>query len=319
MLTFVTTAKPFVGHVELIQRNALQSWKRLDGDVEIILLGDDQGAATICSELRLRHEPNIELRENGTKSLRSVFGRAQEIARHTHICYCNCDIILTTDFTRAFRRVQQRFDKFLMVGRRWDVDILRRIGFESSDWGEEIVERARREGFQRLHYNIDYFVFHRGLYREFPDLVIGRNWWDQWLVWQAAAEDVPVIDASDEICAVHQNHDYSYHPLGIDGVWNDEQTKTNFRAAGGWSRLHTIEDANWRLTSKELVPNPWWRLAPARRRMRRMVNAVRTFVRTRVWYPLLDLTRPVRAALGLRQRAFAWLRRRVPERRHWLD
>ena len=36
MVTMFTTAKAFRGHLEVIQRNALKSWKLLDPEVEII-------------------------------------------------------------------------------------------------------------------------------------------------------------------------------------------------------------------------------------------------------------------------------------------
>jgi hypothetical protein len=320
MLTFFTTTKAFVGHSDVIQRNALKSWTLLHPDVEVIVFGDDAGAAEVCREMGLRHEPRVERKENGTKSVRSIFGRAQEIARHERLCYCNCDILLTEDFRRAVATAAGWREKFLMVGRRWDVDVTAPMDFREARWQEMLRARARREGFQRLYYNIDYFVFPRGLYREFPELVIGRNWWDQWLVWQAGAAGVPVVDATDAVCAVHQNHDYSYHPQGMTGVWHDEATRENFRQAGGWDRLHTIEDAGWRLTAAgSIVPNGSARLAPAKRRVRRMVSAMRVFARTRLWHPLLNMTRPVRHALGLQESVLAPLRRRSGVRRHWLD
>ena len=43
MITIFSTPKPFSGHNEIIQRNALQSWKRLHQDIEILLFGDDEG------------------------------------------------------------------------------------------------------------------------------------------------------------------------------------------------------------------------------------------------------------------------------------
>ena len=95
MLTLFTTAKPFQGHSAIIQRNALESWRRLDPNIEVILLGDDPGAAEVCQELALRYEPHIERKENGTKTVHSIFGQAQQMARHEHICYCNCDIVFT--------------------------------------------------------------------------------------------------------------------------------------------------------------------------------------------------------------------------------
>src|ERR1700739_509129 len=244
MLTLFSTAKPFVGHSAIIQRNALESWRRLHPQIEIILFGDDAGVSKVCAEMGLRHEPKIEVRENGIKGLRSIFGRAQEIARYELLCYSNCDIILTSDFARALTEVSGAFARFLMVGRRWDLDVTMPLDFSASGWREKIVERAKREGFQRLYYNIDYFAFPRGLYPDFPTLVIGRNWWDQWLVWRAGALGAPVVEATDVVCAVHQNHDYAYHPQGEHGIWYGEGSRRNIEIAGGRWRLHTIEDAN---------------------------------------------------------------------------
>jgi hypothetical protein len=319
LITVFSTPKPFRGHSSIIQRNALQSWKLIHPDAEVILFGDDEGAAEVCAELGLRHEPIVERKENGTKGLRSILGRAQQIARHDVLCYVNCDIIFTDDFLRALDTVSRWQGRFLMVGRRWDMDVSQPLDFSQPGWQEAIVQCAQREGFQRLYYNIDYFAFRRGLYAQIPDLVIGRNWWDQWLVWQAGAAGVPVIDVSEVVYAVHQNHDYSYHPQGMAGVWTDAATQENFRLAGGWKHLHTIEDATFRLTSAGLQPNRGYWLAPAKRRVRRVTRAARTFVRTRLWHPFLDRTRPLRQALGLRQHVLNPLRRRNKPRRHWLD
>lgn len=51
MITIFSTPKPFRGHFEIIQRNAIQSWLRLRPGCEIILLGNDEGTA----EFNLRH------------------------------------------------------------------------------------------------------------------------------------------------------------------------------------------------------------------------------------------------------------------------
>jgi hypothetical protein len=320
MLTLFSTAKPFVGHSAVIQRNALESWRRLDPDIEIILFGDDPGLSEVCAQLGLRQEPKIEVRENGTKTLRSIFGRAQEIARHDLLCYSNCDIILTADFAHALSDVSSAFEKFLMVGRRWDLDVTQSLDFSRSGWQQEIVERARREGFQRLYYNIDYFAFRRGLYQDFPELVIGRNWWDQWLVWRAGALGASVVDASQVACAVHQNHDYSYHPQGVYGVWYGEGSHRNMEAAGGKRHLHTIEDANYRLTARGLERNRLYRLVPAKRIVRERIASIRRFFRLHFWFPVMDATRPLRHSLGLKQAALPGPNRRSElERLHPFD
>ena len=107
MLTLFTTAKPFEGHSGVIQRNALKSWTLLHPDVEVILFGDDAGAAEIARELGLRHEPNVERKRFGTKRLDCMFQRAQSMARHDVLCYINCDIILLPEFCRALERVTE--------------------------------------------------------------------------------------------------------------------------------------------------------------------------------------------------------------------
>src|SRR5260221_7795555 len=105
MLTLFSTPKPFAGHNDIIQRNALQSWKQLHPDLEVILLGDDAGTSEVCRELGLRHVPEVERTAEGTKLIRSIFGSAQQLARHKIVCYSNCDIILGRDFLQAFQQV----------------------------------------------------------------------------------------------------------------------------------------------------------------------------------------------------------------------
>jgi Macrocin-O-methyltransferase (TylF) len=144
MLTLFSTPKPFRGHSGIIQRNALQSWKRLHTDAEVILFGNDEGTAEVCRELELRHEPEVLWTEHGTKRLDSIFGRAQEIARHDVLSYVNCDIILTHGFIDALQRLLAWRSRFLMVGCRWDTDVTEPLDFSRPEWQKEIVDHAGR-------------------------------------------------------------------------------------------------------------------------------------------------------------------------------
>lgn len=317
MLTLFTTAKPFRGHNATIQRNALQSWKLLHPDVEILVLGSDDRVVQVCSELGLRYEPNIIVNPSGTKRLDSIFDRAQKIASHELLCYCNCDIVLTRDFLQALEDLRKWRSRFLMIGRRWDTDVTAPIDFSRPSWEKELVALAHSTGFQRAYHNIDYFVFPRGLYTEIPPLVIGRVGWDPWLVGKAHALGVPVADVSDCVTAIHQNHDYDYHPQGMIGVCRDEEAQRNAQLARG-IRLMTIEDAHWRLTDAGLKKNQFYWLAPAKRRWRDFSAAIGGVWRTYVWHPFLNLTRPIRRALGLRQSAIPNALR-SSKRRHPMD
>jgi hypothetical protein len=318
MLTLFSTAKPFVGHSAVIQRNALMSWKLLHEDVEIILFGDESGTAEICAELNLRHEPSVERTEEGAKLVRSVFEPAQEIARHPILCYVNCDIILGKDFLRAVDRVSRSTQRFLIVGRRWDSDITDPIRFSDSDWEVKLRGFVLREGVQRIYHNIDYFAFSKGIFKDIPALAIGRVWWDHWLIWKASQQKAVVVDASDVVMAIHQNHDYGYHPEGQKGVWYGEGAKRNFELAGGFRHLHTLEDATYRLTGSSIEPRRFYWLAPARRRVRRIVKRTRDAARVHFWHPVLEATRPLRHSIGLRQQNLQ-LTARKKVRRHEFD
>jgi hypothetical protein len=304
MLTLFTTAKPFLGHSGIIQRNALQSWKLLHPDVEIILFGNDEGAADISRELGLRHEPDVARDPSGPPYMNCMFDRAQEIARHEILCYVNCDIILTSDFCKAVQRVRVAYAAFLMVGRRWDTEIVTLIDFSAPRWSDEIRQLARETSNQRDGCWIDYFCFSRNLfYKQTPAFVIGRVHWDNWLVWKALNSRVAVVDASGSVVAVHQNHGYSYHPNGQEGVWTSEPAQRNLALAGGLPHLCTIQDATTKLTRDGLKRNRR-RWNDAKQRGQSLYVNFKRVLTYNLWLPAwhfcLGISRPLRTRLGLR-------------------
>src|SRR6202023_3325328 len=91
MLTVFSIPKAFVGHIGVIQRNAIRSWRMLHPEIEIILFGSDEGTAEVAREFGIRHEPNVERNEFRTILVHSAFAKAQSMARHEVVCYVNCD------------------------------------------------------------------------------------------------------------------------------------------------------------------------------------------------------------------------------------
>jgi hypothetical protein len=296
MLTLFSTPKPFRGRIDVIQRNALRSWLKLHPDVEILLFGDDEGAGEVCRELGIRHVPQVMKNRYGTKYLASIYDQAQELARHDLLCHVNCDILLLHDFRLAVERISQDPAPFLMAGRRWDVDIREPIHFDAPDWQARIDELAKRTNHQRPAQWIDYFVFRRGLYhKQIPEFVIGRPGWDNWLLWHALRSGAKLIDASPVVRAVHQNHDYSYHPDGEKGVWQGEEAQENYVLLDRHRKFRTLDYATHVLKEDGL-----------RKNYRRWVVQEKTRVKRfflPVWFWFLDATRPVRHRIGLRQRA----------------
>jgi hypothetical protein len=248
MLTLFTTAKPFHGHSGIIQRNALQSWRLLDPGVEVIVFGDEEGTAEVSADLGLRHEPRVERHESGMKYLNYIFERAQAIAKHPYLCYSNCDIVLLRDFRRAFEKAVAWRASFLMVAQRWDADVTNLIDFNDSEWQKKLRQLALATGHQQIPQYVDFFTFRKGLYDPIPALLNGRSHWDHWLVWKALSCGVPVLDASQYVFPVHQNHNHGYHPLGKKGTNEDDLAMRNIHVAGGPDHLRCIIHSTHRIT-----------------------------------------------------------------------
>lgn len=294
MLTIFSTPKPFRGHADIIQRNAVKSWTLLHPDVEVMLIGDDDGTAEVCREFGIRHEPQVRRHEKGPKYLDYIFDRAQETARHNTLCYVNCDIILMSDFRQAVEQVSTKWSRFLMVGRRWDVDIRAPLNLQERNWEQSLKEFAKKHAERRTATWIDYFAFSRGLYHhQMPPFVIGRPSWDPWLVWSAISSGATVVDASRVVMAVHQNHDYCYLPQGSKGIGDDDLARSNQTLCGGWTHWQTTDSANYVLTPAGMRRRYAQWLVPLHQNLRYYV--------TQGWFRILDFTRPVRHRLGIRR------------------
>jgi hypothetical protein len=301
VLTLFTIPKSFKGPIDVIQRNAIQSWMRLHPEIQIILFGTDEGTAEVTRKFGLRHEPQVERNEFGTILLTSVFLRAQQVARYDTVCYINCDILLLDDFCPAVLTVSATHKEFLMVGQRTDVDIFNPWPYERPTWQAELRDFAARHGKMRPPNWIDYFAFSRGLYGpDLPPFAIGRTHWDDWLVWKVLTSGRPVVDVTPVVLAVHQNHDYNHHPQGEAGVWKGIEAGRNSQLAGGWKNLRTIAHASEILRPAGLRPNTLRHWAEAKRRAESLWRFFLYDVWQPAWFSILNATRPLRNALGLR-------------------
>lgn len=255
MLTLFAMPKHFRGIFAGIQRNAITSWTRLTPRPEIILFGEEEGTAEIARELGLRHIPWVERNEFGTPLVHDLFRRAEQNATTPLVGYVNADIILADDFCGALDRVRTLDEKFMMVGRRWDLDLNQPVDFSQPEWAEDIRAQALRANVQRPGNYIDYFVYSRGACDGLLPLAIGRFSWDNYILWHARSRGAELVDVSSAVVAVHQNHDFSHHPQGIKGVREGPERISNREMVGGWWHLYTIDDATQILTADGLRPS----------------------------------------------------------------
>jgi hypothetical protein len=292
MLTLFSIPKPFVGHVGVIQRNALSSWMRLGDDVQVVLLGNETGIAEAAHEAGAEYVPDIERSKFGTPLVSSAFSAAARIARNSLLCYVNGDIMFTDELIRAATSIRKR--NFLIVGRRWNVDITEAWDFSDPEWRKNLQLFVRNHGELYRHDAIDYFVFPRdSKLIDLPPFAIGRPRWDNYVLFRCRQLGYPLIDATAVVTAVHQNHGYAHVPggSGPPHLSYSPEAEVNIRLLGDESRRFEIIDATHKLTPfglKRTNGLAYWRryfekyevVHPQRKLMGKAIFALKAGLRT---------------------------------------
>lgn len=254
MLTIFSIPKPFEGHIGIIQRNAIRSWSKLDGGLEIILFGSEAGTADMAAEINAVHNLEIARNPYGTPLVDALFENAARCSKTRTLCYVNADIILMSDFMQALGALGE-LASFLMVGRRWDLDIDEEIDFTAADWEGRLRARAREKAELHPSTGIDYFVFDRDLWgNAIPQFAVGRTAWDNWFIYHARKGGAAVIDATADVFALHQNHQYKTGTVihRDDGTWEGPEIPRNQSLAGRYAVNYNIDDASFILAGGRL-------------------------------------------------------------------
>jgi hypothetical protein len=306
-LTIFAIPKRFEGHFGMIQRNAARSWSRLTPRPQIILLGADAGTAEMAAEIGALHLPDVAVSPAGAPRLDDVFAKGQQAAAGATVCFVNADIVLTQTWMNAVQTVARWRPQFLLVGRRWNLDVLQPIDFEAPGWEADLVATATTRGRQATNMYVDYFAFPRGMIADVPPFAIGRPGYDNWLLWRTRQRGIPLVDVSEAAPVVHQNHDFSHINkgpdalAGTDAYWKGQDTKRNAELAGDWSRSFTTDHATHVVTAGAVRPAFQKRYLDAR---------VETLRRR-----FINLTRPLRHGLGIDAAFVERLRNRVMPRK----
>lgn len=233
-------------HIRVIQMNAIRSWKALNRDVDIVLIGDDPGVEEAAQELGVRYIGDVRRNDEGTPLLSDIFELARRTSDSPLLAYVNADILLFPEFVDISKKVAASEDKFLLVGQRWDLDQRTLLDF-SDGWEaqlrNEIQTRARRHPIG----GSDYFVYPRVCFETLPDFAIGRSGWDNWMFYQARRMGWKLINCSDVIDIIHQEHDYSHLPNGQSHYRLPESAK-NVELGGGKRTIFNLNDCDYLLT-----------------------------------------------------------------------
>ena len=255
-ITLFTAPKAFTDpNVALIQRNAIASWTRLP-EAEVILLGDESGLAQVARELGVQHIPEVRRSAMGTPLISSMFDLARRNSDSPLLAIVNADILLFPDLVAAARAVASRHQRFVLMGRRWDLDVIAPLDF-SPNWESRLRETARSAGSLHRPTGSDYFLFPRDCYADVPEFAIGRAGWDNWMIYRARRAGWPAIDATQDVMIIHQNHDYAHLPGGRPH-YDHPETAQNVRLAGGRAVTRfTLLDTDRRLVDGHVRRQPF--------------------------------------------------------------
>jgi hypothetical protein len=249
MLTIFSAPKAFTDeHIARIQHNALRSWLDLGDGVEVLLLGDEPGIQESAESFGVRCIPVSSRSKSGAPLINELFALARQHAKYSTLCYLNADIILLEDFLPSVQVVMERFPAFLIVGNRYDLEIQDELQMQE-DWREDLRQMVQEVGKPHPPMGSDYFIYQKGQFTDMPSFALGRAGWDNWMMYKARHDGVPLVDASNGITAVHQDHDYAHLPGGEPHYRHPESTR-NIQLAGGYETMFRLRDANWVMSSQ---------------------------------------------------------------------
>lgn len=257
-LTIYACPKAFTGHFATIQWNAIRSWTLLEPKPRIVLLGSDSGVGEAARELGVEQVESLPRSEFGTPLVPGIFQHIRELTAGGTAAYVNADIMLLPEFTAAVSRLSA-LRSFLMIGRRWNLDIDERLDF-GSGWADALRAEVAARGELYGPRGIDYFVFPPRLFGTIPPFALGRTWWDNWVLIEAVRRGAKLVDATADVTVVHQNHDYPAEwNIAKDRNWwlKGAESEIN-RSLGGyprWRPAFGTAQADLRLEGGTLVPS----------------------------------------------------------------
>jgi hypothetical protein len=254
MITILSSPKAFSGNVGQNQIIAIKSWLRVHPEIEVILYGRSEGAEEVCSQLGIRYVTDILCHENGLPYFNAIVKHARSHSKHDILIYLNCDIILNKSVLYALKLF--KFQKFLIIGERIDLADGVTLDTGNDAWLTRLKNLLDR-GEARLHgvTGKDYFIFPNNMWEALPPLIIGRGGYDSALIAYCLRRNIPVIDATLKISAIHLYHGYKMINGTNRRITQDDAAVQNIKLHDIVHSGPTVSDADWSIIGNGLHRN----------------------------------------------------------------
>ena len=115
MFTIFTFPRPFKEPFLIPQINAINSWKKIHPDVEIVLINDEEDSSKIFAEKNGIKCINGKFSEYGTPLLKYALEKVQKIAKNKDIIFFNTDIIYIDGMIRSINKIHNHKQLFLII------------------------------------------------------------------------------------------------------------------------------------------------------------------------------------------------------------
>lgn len=252
MITFLSSPKAFKGIDKDNQYRAIKSWLSSAKDVEVILYGNSIGIDEAGLDLNVKVIKEIESSNSGAPFFGAIVNHASKHGKYDIQTYLNCDILIFNISDTISKII---FNKFLGVGQRIDLS----EGVFIDDMVENYSKILNDLHFTNkaiLHEStgIDYFIFQRNMWQDLKQITIGRGGYDNALLNFCKQENIPIIDCTFNLIALHQFHNYNHVNGNKNFVFYGDEAKSNLEVAGRYSLL-SVSDADYVLENNNLNKN----------------------------------------------------------------
>jgi len=201
------------------------------------------------------HVREVERSSSGVPFFNSIVAHGEAHARNRFLMYLNCDILLTRHLAQVLRKIP--FQRFLLIGERIDLAEGVQLDMSGPDWQaglKELLATGKAETHGPT--GIDYFGFTKGQWDALKPLVVGRIGYDNALLAYCLRHQLPIIDATEAVLALHQFHGYQHLGKFQNRPREDPDVSWNLSTHQVSHSPPDIRDADLRLTSRlELVPH----------------------------------------------------------------
>jgi hypothetical protein len=209
-LTLFSTLKSPINYRQL---NALRSWSLLTPKPEVLIFVDkgDNEAERVVRQFHFT-PVNVSATSSahrGRPLMRGIIDDARVKASNNLLLFVNADIILFNDIIRVAQYMSNvPFNEtFLICGKRWGVQGVGPIDFEDEEWRQQLKNRRHIAGWlDPRGWALDYLMWPKHLNISMPPFLVGRPRWDSWLLHTTIVSGIPVIDASEVLTVIHQDH-----------------------------------------------------------------------------------------------------------------